>query len=99
MWALIVVEREVLVQALYQLNNRRAIVQVEVLILDGAPEPLYQDVVQGPAAAISGYIGKGVSLAKAIADFAAAYADQTEQDHQSLVDAIEPGRVVAETGI
>jgi uncharacterized protein (DUF2252 family) len=53
----------------------------------------------GDAAAISGYMGKGKSLAKAIADFAVAYADQTERDHQALVEAIESGRVVAETGI
>ena len=53
----------------------------------------------GDAAAISGYTGKGISLAKAITDFAAAYADQVEQDHQSLVEAIDSGRVVAQTGI
>jgi hypothetical protein len=53
----------------------------------------------GDAAAIAGYIGKGKTLANAIADFADAYADQTEQDHQALVEAIESGRVTAETGI
>ena len=53
----------------------------------------------GDAAAITGYIGNGKTLAKAIADFADAYADQTEQDHQALVEAIESGRVTAETGI
>ncbi len=53
----------------------------------------------GDAAAISGYIGKGKTLAKSFADFAAAYANQTEQDHQALVKAIESGRVKSETGI
>jgi uncharacterized protein (DUF2252 family) len=53
----------------------------------------------GDAAAISGYMGKGKSLSQAIADFAAAYADQTERDYQALVAAIASGRVVAETGI
>ncbi len=53
----------------------------------------------GDAATISGYIGNGISLTKAIADFATTYADQTEQDHQSLVEAIESGRVVAKSGI
>jgi uncharacterized protein (DUF2252 family) len=53
----------------------------------------------GDAAAISGYIGKGKTLAEAIADFATAYAVQTEQDHGALVEAIESGRVTAETGI
>ncbi len=52
----------------------------------------------GDAAAISGYMGKGKSLGRAIADFAVAYADQTERDHQALVEAIESGWVVAETG-
>jgi uncharacterized protein (DUF2252 family) len=53
----------------------------------------------GDAAAIAGYIGKGKTVAEAVADFADAYADQTEQDHQALVEAIESGRVTAETGI
>jgi hypothetical protein len=44
-------------------------------------------------------MGKGKSLGKAIADFAVAYADQTEGDHQVLVEAIESGRVPAQTGI
>jgi hypothetical protein len=30
-----------------------------------------------------------------MADFAVAYADQTERDHQALVEAVESGRVVA----
>jgi uncharacterized protein (DUF2252 family) len=53
----------------------------------------------GDAAAISGYMGKGKSLGKAIADFAVAYADQTESDHQALVEAVESGRIQAQTGI
>ncbi len=53
----------------------------------------------GDAATISGYMGKGKSLGKAIADFGVAYADQTEGDHQVLVEAIGSRRVVAETGI
>jgi RPA family protein len=35
----------------------------------------------------------------AIGDFAVAYADQTERDYQALVDAVNTGRIVAETGI
>jgi hypothetical protein len=38
-------------------------------------------------------------VGKAIAEFAAAYADQTERYHQALVEAIESGRVQAQTGI
>lgn len=53
----------------------------------------------GDAAAISGYIGKGEALSKAIADFAEAYADQTERDHQAMLEAIQNGRLVAEIGM
>jgi uncharacterized protein (DUF2252 family) len=53
----------------------------------------------GDAAAISGHIGKKNTLDKAIADFAVAYADQTERDHQRLVVAVNSGRVAAETGV
>ncbi|MGB3717039.1 MAG: DUF2252 domain-containing protein [Candidatus Promineifilaceae bacterium] len=48
---------------------------------------------------ISGYIGNGKALSRAIADFALAYADQTEKDHQALQHAIESGLIIAETGI
>jgi hypothetical protein len=53
----------------------------------------------GDAAAISGYMGKGKSLGEANADFAVAYADQSERDHQALVAALGSGRVAAEIGI
>jgi len=53
----------------------------------------------GDAAAISGYLGSGDVFDKAIGDFAVAYADQTERDHQALVEAIESGRIQAQTGI
>ena len=47
----------------------------------------------GDAASISGYVGKGKALAKAFANFAVAYADQTESDHRALgpLEAIESG--------
>jgi hypothetical protein len=44
-------------------------------------------------------MGKGKSLGKAIADFAVAYADQTEGDYWALVEAVKSGRVQAQTGI
>jgi uncharacterized protein (DUF2252 family) len=53
----------------------------------------------GDAAAISGYLGSGDVFDKAISKFAVAYANQTVCDHQALVEAIESGRVAAETGI
>jgi hypothetical protein len=53
----------------------------------------------GDEASVWGYIGGNDKFAKAIGDFAVAYADQTERDHQALVDAIASGRIEAETGI
>jgi uncharacterized protein (DUF2252 family) len=53
----------------------------------------------GDAAGIAGYVGKKSTLDKAIADFAVTYADQTERDHQALVEAVTSGRLAAETGI
>lgn len=53
----------------------------------------------GDAAVISGYLGSGNVFDKAIRDFAVRYADQTENDHQALVDAVKSGRIAAQTGI
>ena len=53
----------------------------------------------GDAGAISGYLGSGDVFDKAIRDFAVAYANQTENDHQALVDAVRSGRIAAQTGI
>jgi hypothetical protein len=53
----------------------------------------------GDAAAISGYLGSGTVFDDAMSRFAVAYADQTERDYQALVDAVNTGRIVAETGI
>jgi uncharacterized protein (DUF2252 family) len=53
----------------------------------------------GDEAGITGYIGKNDTFAQAIGEFAVAYADQTEQDYQALIEAVKSGRVPAETGI
>jgi uncharacterized protein (DUF2252 family) len=53
----------------------------------------------GDAAAISGYLGSGDVFDKAIRDFAVAYANQTENDHQVLVDAVDSGVIIAEPGV
>jgi len=47
----------------------------------------------GRAAMISGYMGTSEVFDHAIADFAVAYADQNEQDHQRLIHAVSAGRV------
>jgi uncharacterized protein (DUF2252 family) len=49
----------------------------------------------GDPALTSGYTGNGRALAGAIADFALAYADQTERDHQALVKAAAAGKITA----
>jgi len=53
----------------------------------------------GDRIAIAAYLGGSDVFDKAIAKFAAAYADQNERDHQSLLDAVASGRVVAERGM
>ena len=52
----------------------------------------------GDADAIHGYLGRGDSFDRAVTKFAAAYADQTEQDHAALVSAVKSGRLEALAG-
>ncbi len=53
----------------------------------------------GDRIAIAAYLGGSDVFDRAIAQFAAAYADQNERDHQSLVDAVASGRITAERGL
>jgi uncharacterized protein (DUF2252 family) len=53
----------------------------------------------GDRIAIAAYLGAGPAFDEAVGDFAAAYADQNERDHQSLLDAIASGRIQAESGL
>lgn len=53
----------------------------------------------GDAAWISGYLGSGTVFDEAIGDFAMAYADQTEQDYQLLMEAVNSGRIQIQAGI
>jgi uncharacterized protein (DUF2252 family) len=53
----------------------------------------------GDAVAIGSYLGGSDTFALALGDFAAAYADQNDADHQALVDAIADGSVAAESGV
>lgn len=45
----------------------------------------------GDSVAIHGYLGSSERFGEAVADFAVAYADQTERDHAALVAAIDRG--------
>jgi uncharacterized protein (DUF2252 family) len=49
----------------------------------------------GRATLISGYLGSSEDFDHAVADFAIAYADQNEQDHRRLLEAVSAGRVLA----
>jgi uncharacterized protein (DUF2252 family) len=53
----------------------------------------------GDRIAIASYLGNGDVFDKAITQFAAAYADQNEKDHDALVDAVKSGRIMAEQGV
>ena len=50
----------------------------------------------GDRIAIAAYLGAADTFDASIADFAEAYADQNERDHQALVDAVASGRITAE---
>ena len=49
----------------------------------------------GDAAMLAGYVGKSEALDDAMVQFARAYADQTEQDYDRLVQAAKQGRILA----
>ncbi len=53
----------------------------------------------GDRIAIAAYLGGTDVFDQAIADFAAAYADQNERDHTQLAAAVKSGRLPAETGV
>ncbi|MCL8013366.1 DUF2252 domain-containing protein [Streptomyces sp. AS02] len=53
----------------------------------------------GDPIAIAAYLGRGDTFDRALVDFAQAYADQNERDHQALTDAVSEGRVTARTDL
>jgi uncharacterized protein (DUF2252 family) len=53
----------------------------------------------GDRIAIAAYLGNSDVFDRAIAKFAAAYADQNERDYEALVDAAKSGRITAEHGV
>jgi hypothetical protein len=50
----------------------------------------------GDRIAIAAYLGGSDVFDRAITEFAAAYADQNERDHEALVAAVASGRIAAE---
>ncbi len=53
----------------------------------------------GDRIAIASYLGKGDTFDRAIADFSAAYADQNERDYEAFANAVNTGRLAAQTGL
>ena len=53
----------------------------------------------GDRIAIAAYLGRGDTFDRAIAAFAAAYADQNERDYAALQAAVAQGRATAELGL
>jgi uncharacterized protein (DUF2252 family) len=53
----------------------------------------------GDRIAIGAYLGKGPAFDRAIADFAASYADQNERDHAAFTAAVNSGRLPARTDV
>jgi hypothetical protein len=53
----------------------------------------------GDRVAIASYLGRRDTFARAIADFAVAYAEQNDRDHAALRAAIDEGRIPAHEGL
>jgi hypothetical protein len=47
----------------------------------------------GEPAKISGYLGRGDKFDQAVADFSISYADQSERDHEVLLQAVRDGKI------
>ena len=52
----------------------------------------------GDRVQIAAYLGKSERFDRAVAEFAVAYADQTERDHAALLAAVKSGRLPADAG-
>src|SRR5579863_1492870 len=53
----------------------------------------------GDRIAIAAYLGGGDVFDRAVLDFSRSYAEQNDQDYNALADAVDSGRIVAQTGI
>src|SRR5262249_25545821 len=86
-----------------QMKNMKGSIPVEFLV--GEPFNFYAwacgallgraHARVGDCAEIAGYCGTSDALDNALGDWAEAYGDQTEADHDALVQAIKSGRVKA----
>jgi uncharacterized protein (DUF2252 family) len=53
----------------------------------------------GDRIAMGAYLGKGETFDRAVADFAASYADLNQRDYEALADAVHTGRIQATEGL
>jgi uncharacterized protein (DUF2252 family) len=53
----------------------------------------------GDRIAIAAYMGKGTTFDRALLDFSSAYTEQNERDYKTLAQAVESGRIEAQTGV
>jgi hypothetical protein len=53
----------------------------------------------GDRIAIAAYLGKSDAFDRAVAEFAVAYAERNEQDHDALRQAVADGRIPATEGV
>ena len=53
----------------------------------------------GDRIAIAAYLGGGDAFDRAIAEFSEPYADQNEQDYNALAQAVDSGRITAQSGL
>jgi uncharacterized protein (DUF2252 family) len=53
----------------------------------------------GDRIAIASYLGRGKSFERALVDFSAAYSEQNQRDYRALAEAVESGRIEAQTGL
>jgi uncharacterized protein (DUF2252 family) len=53
----------------------------------------------GDRIAIAAYLGNGDTFDRAIVEFSKAYADQNERDYQALTEAVNSGKIKAQTGL
>ncbi len=53
----------------------------------------------GDRVAIAAYLGKGTTFDRALLEFSHAYAEQNERDYKALAQAVESGRIEAQTGV
>jgi uncharacterized protein (DUF2252 family) len=53
----------------------------------------------GDSVAIASYLGSAPTFDRALLQFSNAYADQNERDYQQLLQAVDSGRITAQTGL